>query len=310
MNLRWCYFNDSASFVTATKTAKIPAAVCSTLPENLDEEARTYLVAKGVTPSQGIHEALDAICAAIWYGECRAKILNDRPVDLVTPAFVEKPKVLDEAVGKEMLRSANVPVPDGKLVDCSNATHIADEIGYPLSLKMVSANLPHKTEAGAVRLNLLSSEEVSLAISEMRRSVEAYNPDAISDTFLLEPMINGAVAELMVSIRTDSQFGLAMTLASGGTLVELIDDARTILLPASNIAILEALDSLKLSRLLDGYRSKTPANKTKLVQALQNLAKYAENQSQKITEIEINPLLILSDEVCAIDVLIQVNQDC
>ncbi len=307
---RWCYFNDSKSFVKATRDAKLPAAVCSTLPENLDEEARTYLVGKGVTPSQGIHEALEAIRAAVWYGERRAKILNDKPEALVTTAVHEKLTVLDEASGKEILKSAGLPIPDGRVIDRDNAALTADEIGYPLSLKMVSANLPHKSEAGAVRLNLLSSEAVTQAIDEMHRNVMDYDKDAVTDKYLIEPMIDDVVAELMVNIRSDPQFGLAMTLASGGTLVELVEDANTILLPASDYAILESLECLKICKLLDGYRGKPSANKTKIVQALQHLANYVAKQRKEIAEIEINPLLILSDEVCAIDVLIQVQQDC
>ena len=78
------YFNDSKAFVNATKAAGLPAAVCCTLPENLDKDTRDYLVGVGVTPAQGIHEALNAIAGAVWYGKRRGEILKTpNPLSLI-----------------------------------------------------------------------------------------------------------------------------------------------------------------------------------------------------------------------------------
>ncbi|MGB1256651.1 MAG: acetate--CoA ligase family protein, partial [Thiolinea sp.] len=162
-----------------------------------------------------------------------------------------------------------------------------------------------KTEAGAVQLNLQSPEQVSAAIQTMQQAVAAYNPDAVSDQFLLEQMVPGAITELMVSIRQDEQFGLAMTLASGGIFIELIGDAVTLLLPCSEQEILTALDKLKISKLLDGFRGKPAVDRQLLAGELLKLAQLMESQRDEIAEVEINPLFVLEEGVCAVDVLMQ-----
>ena len=317
------YFNDTKAFVNATKAANLPAAVCCTLPENLDKETRDYLVSVGVTPAQGIHEALDAIAAAAWYGKRRAEILEgdapSQPLNLVrrdgatasgsTEEIAEgiqrQGVYIDEYQGKQRLKAAGIAIPNGQLVTADKAADLAGEIGFPVVLKMVSAKLAHKTEAGAVKLNLQSAQQVSEAIQAMQQSVAAYDPEAISDQFLLEPMVPNAVTELMVSIRYDDQFGLAMTLASGGILVELIADAVTLLLPTSEQEILTALDKLKVSTLLDGFRGQPAANKNTLAAELLKLTEFMSRHANEIAEVEINPLFVLEDGICAIDVLMQ-----
>jgi hypothetical protein len=98
-----------------------------------------------------------------------------------------------------------------------------------------------------------------------------------------------------------------MTLASGGVLAELIDDAVTLLLPASRSEIGNALGRLKLDRLLDGYRGRPGAERDTVVDALSRLAEYAGAQADDIVEIEINPLFVLGNRVCAVDVLMRVT---
>ena len=127
----------------------------------------------------------------------------------------------------------------------------------------------------------------------------------MTDRFLAEQMAGTPVAELMVSVRADPDFGLAMTIASGGMLVELIDDAATLLLPASRAEIARALAGLRVSRLLDGYRGRPAADRDAVIDALQRLACYA-TAHREIAEIEINPLFVLPDDVVAVDVLMRV----
>ena len=171
---------------------------------------------------------------------------------------------------------------------------------------MLSSRLPHKSEAGAVRLGLAGPQAVEAAAAEMASSVASYDSKAVTDRFLVERMIEQPVAELLVNVRRDAQFGLAMTLASGGILAELIGDAVTLLLPASRSEIGAALGRLKLDRLLDGHRGRAGAERDTLVDALSRLAVYAGAQSDDIEEIEINPLFVLADGVCAVDVLMRV----
>ncbi len=303
------YLSDAKTFIAAAKAADLPAAVCSTLAENLDSETRQMLAKNGVAPLQGIHEALNAIAGAAWYGRLRAEILDRGVEPLLAAPLPNTPpytaETIDEAAGKEHLRAAGVPVPEGIVATGAEAPQAAGRLGFPVALKMVSVGLPHKSEAGAVRLGLRDASAVGAAVAGMRTDVTAHDPVAVTDRFLVERMEESPVAELLISVRADPQFGLAITIASGGVLVELITDAVTLLLPASRAELAAALASLKVSRLLDGYRGRPAADRDAVVDTLQRLACYA-TAHPEIAEIEINPLFVLPAGVVAIDVLIRV----
>lgn len=303
------YLSDAESFIDAASAAGLPSAVCSTLPENLDRETREMLAARGVAPMQGLHEALNAIAGAAWHGRRRAEILDLGLEPLVAAplpdTLPDTAEAIDEAAGKEHLRAAGLPVPEGIVATGAEAPQAAGRLGFPVALKMVSAGLAHKSEAGAVRLGLRDASAVAAAVAGMRTDVTAHDPASVTDRFLVERMEQTPVAELLISVRADPQFGLAMTIASGGLLVELIDDAATLLLPASRAELAAALASLKVSRLLDGYRGRPAASRDAVVDALQRLACYA-TAHREIAEIEINPLFVLPAGVVAVDVLIRV----
>ena len=299
------YLNDAKAFIEVVAARGMPGAVCSTLPENLDEDTRRFLVAAGVAPMQGLHEALDAMAGCAWHVGRRSAILGDTPAPLsdVKPLSGQA-LMLDEATAKKRLRKAGLAVPESCIAAGAEAVETSRKLGYPVALKMLSPKLPHKTEAGAVRLMLKGSEAVAEAVRKMRRDVAAHDDDAVTDRFLLEKMIGPPVAELMVGIRRDPQFGYAMTLASGGILVELIGDAVTVLLPTTRSELGAALDRLRIVRLLDGYRSKPAADRPAIIDALMLLAGYVNACENEIAELEINPLFIFPNGVCAVDALI------
>ena len=301
------YRNDTLSFIAAAKAQGLPAAVCSTIPENLDAETRNFLVAEGVAPMQGIEECMAAIAAAAWHGERRAEIATGNRQPLVKPLPDGSPHLLDEAAAKKLLAARSIAVPRSRICSGADAPSLADALGFPVALKMVSARLPHKTEAGAVRLGLSSKEAIAEAVQRMKADVTAFNADALTDVFLVEAMVAAPVVELMVSIRRDPQFGLAMTLAAGGVLVELLEDATTILLPATRPDLARALSRLKINRLLDGYRGKPTASREALLDTLERLAAFATHETNQVAEIEINPLFVGVTESCAVDVLMQVR---
>jgi succinyl-CoA synthetase beta subunit len=171
---------------------------------------------------------------------------------------------------------------------------------------MVGKNLEHKTDAGAVALNLSSCEEVKTAVDRIKKDVEHFNPDALSEQFLVEKMLEQPIAELLVNVRTDSQFGMAMTLAAGGILTELLADAVTILLPTSRNDLENALKSLKISKLFCGFRGGEMIETEQLVSVLFDLVEGVRNETIGIKEIEINPLFVYKHKVCAVDVLMRV----
>lgn len=129
----------------------------------------------------------------------------------------------------------------------------------------------------------------------------------LADAGLPVPKGRVTLAELVVGIRRDAQFGLAMTLGSGGILVDLLGDTVSLLLPATEREISDALDRLKVAALLNGFRGRPAADRAALVAALAGLAEYAVASRDSVAGIEINPLFVYEPGVLAVDVLMQVD---
>ncbi len=161
------------------------------------------------------------------------------------------------------------------------AVAIADALGYPVALKALG--IAHKSEQNAVRLNLKDADAVRSAADDLA---------GLGSGLYVERMVTGAVAELIVGIVDDPQFGPVMTLGTGGVLVELLQDTATLLLPSSREDIETALRSLRMFPLLDGYRGKPKADLDAAIEAIMGIAAFAVNNSGRIAELDINPLLV------------------
>ncbi|MEL7256340.1 MAG: acetate--CoA ligase family protein [Pseudomonadota bacterium] len=299
------YLNDGLAFAEAAAAAGVPAAICATIPENIGAHIREAFIARGVAPMQGIHETLNAIRDAAWWNRTRKRLAKNAPQPLILATSWDHTRLLSEAAAKERLADAGFPVPAGRQVTGDELAVAARECAYPAVLKMMGPALAHKTDAGAVALNLSGPEALIKAADDMRDAVALYSDQAVTDSFLVEPMAAPPLAELVVGIRQDAQFGLAMTLGSGGILVELVGDTVSLLLPARPDAIKDALDALRVARLLEGFRGQPAADKTAVVTALCTLADYAIAHKDTIAEIEINPLFVYEKGVLAVDALVQ-----
>jgi len=301
---KFCYQNDAKAFARAAASSGVPAAICATLPENMDAETRALLIENGVAPMQGIHETLNAIAAAAQWRQRAASILEN-PTSALAPRTISENMVLmDEAKGKSLLADAGLAVPAGQCVSGANTADVAASIGFPVVIKMMGPKLAHKTEAGAVALGLNNVEAVAQAVTAMRAAVLAYDKTAVTDCFLVEAMAISPVAELIVGIRRDPLFGPAMTLGSGGVLVELIGDATTLLLPCGQQDIRAAIASLKGAKLMQGFRGRPVVDFDALASHLADLAAFVQTSDTPIVELEINPLFVYEDKALAVDVLI------
>ena len=298
------YQQDAEAFGRAAKEQSLPAAICATLPENMDLETRQFLIAEGLAPMQGIHETLNAISQAATWAQTRARISLRMPAPLLPAGQVGALEMLTEDKGKDWLAKQGVAVPQGRVATAEQLGDIAREIGFPVALKMMSPLLAHKTEAGAVALNLNDDAEVSKAAVQMRADVTAHKPAAVLDRFLIETMSPLPLAELIVTLRSDPQFGAALVLGSGGALVELVGDAVTLLLPSTADDIEKALQSLRVARLLGGFRGRPKAELSKIAAEIHTLCWAYLQDWATIAEIEINPLFVYSDHVCAVDALV------
>jgi acyl-CoA synthetase (NDP forming) len=303
------YRADAIAFAEATTEKGLPAIICATLPENMDLETRQLLISKGVAPMQGIHETLNAIQDSANWKEARSYILSEKPEHLLRAIPSSEKRVLPESEGKDWFKRNSFNVPEGKIVSAQQLGKAANAVGYPVALKMISRRLAHKTEAGAVVLNLKDEDSLRLAASKMKSDVAAYDAKAVSDLFLVEAMSPNPLAELIINFRQDPQFGAALVLGSGGVLVELLADSATLLLPTRPVEIIRVLKSLRVGRLLEGFRGRPAADIEQVATEIYKLSVIYQKNMKTIAEIEINPLFVYQAEVSAIDVLIQVPNE-
>ncbi|WP_137807766.1 acetate--CoA ligase family protein [Pseudomonas sp. G(2018)] len=284
--------------------------VTSAFPELLPPHARERLHAQGVAALQGVEDGLAAWGRIAGYQRKRQALLalgESALVPLCPQALEGEGQLLNEWDSKQALRAFGLPTPNGVLSTPDNALKDAEALGYPLVLKAVSAHLPHKTEAGAVALNLKGNAALSAALDTMRASIKAYAPDVAFDQLLLEPMAKPPLAELIVGIKRENDFGLALVIGAGGILVELLKDSRSLLLPTTDGAIRQALLSLRSAPLLQGFRGRQAADLEALVSAIRAVADYACENAAQLLELDVNPLLVGADGTTAVDALIRLG---
>ena len=298
------YLTDAGAFIAATKG--IPAAICATLPENIDLSTREWLVSKGVAPMQGLAETVNALNNATNWGAARNRILAAETESLLIGAPLTLCQTLEEADGKSLVSALGLQIPEGRVACREDVISAAREIGFPVVLKMLGPKLAHKSEAGAVAVGISDDRILELALQAMLKAVAEFDPDAVTNRFLVEKLAPKPIAELIINIRRDPQFGLAMTLGSGGVFVELIGDAETLLLPVSEPDVEAAIGQLKVSRILKGYRGSKSADISALTRTLTQFAHEVVRNADDICEIEINPLFLCEDGLWAVDVLAQV----
>ncbi len=287
------------AFVQAHAATGAPAAVLSSLPEGMPDEVAQRLLDAGIVSLQGTSDGLKAIAAAARIGSARRATVQPTEIAALSNLVVGARDVAcDEAASKALLARHGLPIPPGAVCAAHEASSRADALGYPVVVKVVSAALAHKTEAGAVRLNLRSAESVKEAVTAMSH---------LGDRFLVEKMAQGVVAEVIVGLVRDPQFGLALTLGAGGIWVELLKDSRTLLLPTSREAVTSALQSLRIWPLLTGYRGQTPGDVPALVDAILATADFGLAHADRLLELDINPLMALPEGqgVLAVDALIR-----
>lgn len=263
-----------------------PVALLSSLVENMPEDVACQLVARGIVPFCGIPEAIEAIAVAAEIGQMR---VTHAPV-LLPQNAAQAGVTLTEAVAKDVLQQYGLPVPRAKRVmRLDQLAEAAEHVGFPVVLK--GEGVAHKTEAGAVVLNLQDGAAVSAAGASMP-----------CQSFLVEQMVQDVVAELLIGVVHDPAHGYVLTLAAGGTLTELLADRVSLLVPAQQQAIADALGALKVSALLDGYRGGPAADRQAIVDAVVAIQSYVcANRPQ---EVEVNPLLCRPDGAIAADALI------
>lgn len=167
---------------------------------------------------------------------------------------------------------------------------ISNEIGFPVTLKIDSPDILHKSDIGAVKLNLNSDSEVSKAYADILDSVKYNMPDARINGILVQEMLKSGL-ELIVGFENDKVFGPTIMVGMGGIFAEAFRDIAFRLLPVQRSDIEEMLDSLKFSDILfKGYRNIPPTSKDVLVETIEKIAYMAMDTGNDISSFDINPI--------------------
>jgi acyl-CoA synthetase (NDP forming) len=299
-----CLASVRALLKACTAHGKMPI-VTSTLSELLPAHARAEVIAAKGAPMQGLEEALTAFAAVHRFAQRKAKLGTAAPVTIpATPAVGDKKHMLSEVEGKTQLAGFGLAVPESRVAAPADAVAAASALGFPVVLKVAEPLIAHKTEAGAVAINLKSPADVEAALARMEKSVSAYLKGGRIARVLVERMVGDVVAELIVGIQRDPQFGLALVVGAGGILVELVEDAAMLLLPTSAEEVEAALRRLKIAKLLAGYRGKPAADMGALVKSIMSIAAFAEANRDKLLELDVNPLMVRADGAVAVDALV------
>ncbi len=280
----------------SSQTTGARAAVVASLPEGMPLDLAAELSVHGVSPMMGLDDALTAFEAAADIGRNWAR--SDAPTEMLAPMVIGSGEiVLSEYAAKQLLKAHGLGVPDGIVCKAGDAVKAAETLGLPVTLKVSAAAIAHKTEAGGVALNLKSAAEVEAAAARMVKLA----PDV-----LVERMVTGAVAELIIGLTSDPQFGTALVVGAGGIFTELLKDTVTLILPTSKPEIERALKSLKVWQLVEGFRGRS-GDAAAVISAVEAVAAFAAVHRGLIEELDVNPLLVLPQGAVAVDALIRMR---
>ena len=215
---------------------------------------------------------------------------------------------LNQAQSHELLRAYGIPTVATRMVsDADEAAASANEIGFPVALKIVSPQVVHKSDVGGVVLGLASGAEVKAAAAKMSEQVARLKPQATLLGFTVQAMAKRPGAhELIIGIASDPVFGPVMLLGSGGTSVELKQDHVVALPPLNATLAQDMLDQSGLGALLAGYRGKAPANTAALLDTLLKVSQMACDLPW-LAELDINPLWVDEAGVLAVDARVRLR---
>jgi acetyl-CoA synthetase len=281
------------------------AALIASLPETISARIRDRCLQGGVVPLQGLREALEALSlaggvGATWRGEPEVH-LQVPSASTAADGPVMQAHSLSEAEGKLALAGFGVRVPQGRVVAVGDVAETAATLGFPVVIKAVGTHLEHKTEVGGVVLNVRSTGEAAAAGARLAM---------LSDTLLVEEMTTDGVAEILVGVIVDPQFGQVLVLGAGGVLTELLSDSASLLPPWTRESIRGALRRLAVTKLLDGYRGKAPGDMEALIDAIVGVARYASANMETLVEIDVNPVIVrpAGKGVVAVDTMIRLHK--
>ncbi len=254
---------------------------------------------------------------AAWqrWGERRTAPLRRAEPRVPASAIAEAARLLNGAPGrtlaereaKAVLSHYGIPVVEERLAKSEDAAvAAAEELGLPVVLKAESPDLPHKTEAGVIRLNLKTTSEVRAAYRQILENVGLIAPSPRLNGVLVQPMVR-AGTEVIIGARIDPLFGPLVVVGLGGIFVELLKDSAVGLAPVTHAEAVEMLGRLKGAAMLHGFRGSKPVDLDRLGEIIGRVSEFIADHRATVSELDLNPLICIGRDIVAVDALI-VNQ--
>ncbi|MDP3662919.1 MAG: bifunctional acetate--CoA ligase family protein/GNAT family N-acetyltransferase [Nitrosomonas sp.] len=212
---------------------------------------------------------------------------------IIDGALQDRRKILSEMESKALLSAFHIPVAQTMIAHSPNeAMLIAQQLGFPVVMKVNSRDITHKTDAGGVLLNLVNAQAVTAAYHTIIANVKLNRPDAQMDGVSIEPMVvkpNGR--ELMVGVTYDAVFGPVITFGAGGTMVEVIGDRAVVLPPLNTFLVRDLIQSTHAAKMLGTFRHMPPVAMAALESVLLRVSEMV-CELPALTEMDINPLIV------------------
>ena len=174
-----------------------------------------------------------------------------------------------------------------------------EKIQFPVVLKFTSTTVLHKTELGAVELNINNVEELIKKYFKMKRAVGS--KELKKGFFFIEEMLPKPIAELFLSIRKDKTFGDILVLGMGGSLTEIYSDTKTFILPVSKNYMLKEVRKMNFFNLINGFRNRSKVNLDMMTHEIFKIIKFHQEEANRCHSIEINPAFVYEDAMIATD---------
>jgi acyl-CoA synthetase (NDP forming) len=262
------------------------------------------LAGHGIAAFRTPEACADALAATLLWrapGD-QARDAEDAELSSIVAAKIfGQGKVLDELHSLELFDALGLPTVKREVVQSPPWRH---RIEGPVAVKLISADLPHKTEAGAVRLGLTDPADVEQAVSEMHASAQRFRPDARIDGVLVQAMVGGGMAEALLGYRDDEALGPMITLGVGGRLAEVYKDAATRVAPVDLEGARDMIRSVRGLAAIRGWRGAPPGDLNGLARAIVAMSRLALLAGRPVAEAEINPIIVGAHQVTAVDGLV------
>jgi acetate---CoA ligase (ADP-forming) len=285
--------------INAGKTGKFLAAFIA--PQA--DVSLSRLAEAGVAAFRTPEACADAVYAALNWRKPTIQPTADQPIEKIE-VLLSSSHQLNEFQAGQVFAEIGIPQPLSWVIDDPDGDDLTD-ITYPVAVKVLSADIAHKTEVDGVRLSIENKDALRRACREIARTVKFHAPETTVSDFLVQSMERG-IADVLMAYRVDQEIGPVVVLGAGGVLAEIYDDIAIRPAPISLETALDMIRDVRGLAVIRGYRSQKPGDIAALADALVKLSGFASISAVEVLEAEINPLIVkeAGQGIVAVDGLI------